>query len=59
MILRSLQPRFTRHLMAFPHMDFGSLVQALYGIEEGIARGLWPESSPFDSKEKKPSGKQR
>ena len=59
MILRSLQPRFTRHLMGFPHMDFGSLVQALYSIEEGIARGLWPESSPFDSKGKKPSGKQR
>ena len=34
MIMRSLQPRFARHLMGFPHMDFGSLVQALYGIEE-------------------------
>ena len=44
MILRSLQPRFDRHLMGFPHMDFGSLVQALYGIKEGIARGLWSES---------------
>ena len=54
MILRSLQPRFARHLMEFPHTDFRSLVQALYGIEEGIARGLWPESSPTDSKEKKP-----
>ncbi|RVW29098.1 Retrovirus-related Pol polyprotein from transposon 17.6 [Vitis vinifera] len=40
MIMRSLQPRFARHLMGFPHTDFGSLVQALYGIEEGIARGL-------------------
>ncbi|WJZ87880.1 hypothetical protein VitviT2T_007228 [Vitis vinifera] len=59
MILRSLQPRFARHLMGFPHMDFGSLVQALYGIEEGIARGLWPESSPSDSKVKKPLGGQR
>ena len=49
MIMRSLQPRFARHLMGFPHTDFGSLVQALYGIEEGIARGLWPESSPSDS----------
>ncbi|RVW61815.1 hypothetical protein CK203_065642 [Vitis vinifera] len=56
MILRSLQPR---HLMGFPHTDFGSLVQALYGIEEGIARGLWPESSPSDSKVKKPLGGQR
>ena len=55
-ILRSLQPRFAKHLMGFPHMDFGSLVQALYGIEEGTARGLWPESSPPNSKRKKPSG---
>ncbi|RVW89169.1 hypothetical protein CK203_040234 [Vitis vinifera] len=59
MILRSLQPRFARHLMGFPHTDFGSLVQALYVIEEGIARGLWSESSPIDSKGKKPSGGQR
>ena len=59
MIMRSLQPRFTRHLMGFPHTDFGSLVQALYGIEEGIARGLWSKSSPTDSKGKKPSGGQR
>ena len=36
-------------------MDFGSLVQALYGIEEGIARGLWLESSSSDSKGKKPA----
>ena len=40
--------------MGFPHTDFGSLVQALYGIEEGIARGLWADSSPPDSKGKKP-----
>ena len=53
MIMRSLQPRFARHLMGFPHVDFGSLVQALYGIKEGIARGLWHESSPLDSKGKK------
>ncbi|RVW62095.1 hypothetical protein CK203_058926 [Vitis vinifera] len=59
MIMRSLQPRFARHLMGFPHTDFGSLVQALYGIEEGITRGLWSESSPTDSKGKKPSGGQR
>ena len=37
-------------------MDFRSLVQALYGIEKGIARGLWPESSYTDSKGKKPLG---
>ena len=40
--------------MGFPHIDFGSLVQVLYGIEEGIARGLWADSSPQDSKGKKP-----
>ena len=56
MIMRSLQPKFARHLMRFPHTDFGSLVQGLYGIEEGIARGLWPESSHTDSKGKKPLG---
>ena len=54
MIMRSLQPRFARHLMGFPQTDFGSLVQALYGIEEGISRGLWAGSSPSDSKGKKP-----
>ncbi|RVW26176.1 Transposon Ty3-I Gag-Pol polyprotein [Vitis vinifera] len=50
MIMRSLQPRFARHLMGFPQTDFGSLVQTLYGIEEGISRGLWADSSPSDSK---------
>ena len=54
MTMRSLQPRFARHLMGFPQTDFGSLVQALYGIEEGISRGLWADSSPSDSKGKKP-----
>ena len=38
--------------MGFPQTDFGSLVQALYGIEEGISRGLWVDSSPSDSKGK-------
>ena len=59
MIMRSLQPRFARHLMGFHHTNFGSLVQALYGIEEGITKGLWFESSPTDSKGKKPLGGQR
>ena len=59
MIMRSLQPRFALHLMGFPHIDFGYLVQALYGIEEGIARGLWFESSPSDLNGKKPLGGQR
>ncbi|RVW60990.1 Retrovirus-related Pol polyprotein from transposon 17.6 [Vitis vinifera] len=35
------------------------IIDALYGIEEGIARGLWSESSPTDSKGKRPSGGQR
>ena len=59
MIMKSLQPKFARHLMGFPHTDFGSLVHALYGIEEGITRGLWLKSSPTDSKGKKPSEGQR
>ena len=46
MIMCSLQPCFARHLMGFSQIDFGSLVQALYGIEEGISRGLWADSSP-------------
>ena len=53
MIIRSLQPQFARHHIGFPQTDFGSLVRALYGIEEGIARGLWANSSPLDSKGKK------
>ena len=52
--MHSLQPQFARHLIGFPHIDFGSLVQALYGIEEVIARGLWVNYSPLDSKGKKP-----
>ena len=56
MIMHSLQlqPRFARHLMGFPHTDFASLVQDLYGIEEGISRGFRSDSSPSDSKGKKP-----
>ena len=54
MIMCSLQPHFARHLMGFPHTDFGSLVQALYGIKEGISRGLWADSSPSGSKGKQP-----
>ena len=42
MILRSLQPRFARHLMGFPHTDFGSLVQALYSIKEGLLEDCGP-----------------
>ena len=49
MIMRILQPRFARHLIGFPQTDFGSLVEALYVIEEGITRGLWEDSSSLDS----------
>ena len=59
MIMRSLQPRFARHLMGFPHVDFRSLVYALYGIEKGIAKGLWLESSPSNLKGNKPTIGQR
>ena len=59
MIIRSLQPRFARHLMGFPHVDFGSLVHALYSIEKGISRGLWLDSSHSNSKGKKPTIGQR
>lgn len=41
MIVSSLQPRFSRHWIGLPQIDFRSLVQALYGIEEGISRGLY------------------
>ena len=40
MIMRNLQPWFSRHLMGFPQTDFGSLAQALYGIDDGITKGL-------------------
>ena len=59
MIMRSLQPRFARHLIGFPYVDYGSLVQALYGIEEGITRGLWSDSSPSYLKGNKPTIGQR
>ena len=45
--------------MGFPHTDFGSLVRALYGMQEGTAKGLWLESSIFYSKGKKPIEGQR
>ena len=59
MIIRSLQPHYARHLMAFPQTDFGSLVQTLYGIKEGISRGLWVDSSPSNSKGKKSGSRPR
>ncbi|RVW60356.1 Transposon Ty3-I Gag-Pol polyprotein [Vitis vinifera] len=54
MVLRSLQPRIARHVVGAPFTDFGSLVMALYDVEDGITRGLWADSSPSDVKGKKP-----
>ena len=59
MVLRSLQPRITRHVVGVPFTDFGSLVLALYDVEDSISRGLWADSSPSDVKGKKPFGGQR
>ncbi|RVW61212.1 hypothetical protein CK203_020603 [Vitis vinifera] len=50
MVLRSLQPRIARHVVRVPFADFGSLVMALYDVEDGISRGLWTDSSPSDIK---------
>ena len=55
MIMRSLQPSYARHLMGVLIMDYRALIQSLYGIEDGMARGLWSDSSSSDSKGKKPS----
>ncbi|RVW66350.1 hypothetical protein CK203_065241 [Vitis vinifera] len=59
MVLRSLQPRIARHVVGAPFTDFGSLVMALYDVEDGISRGLWTDSSPSDVKGKKPFVGQR
>ena len=56
MIMRSLQPNYARHLMGVPIMDYRALIEALYGIEDGMAHGLSSNSSSSDSKGKKPSG---
>ncbi|RVW23611.1 hypothetical protein CK203_095822 [Vitis vinifera] len=40
MFLRSLRPRFARHLTGVPFQDFRSLVQALLDVDDGISRGL-------------------
>ena len=59
MVLRSLQPRIARHVVGVPFTNFGSLVLALYDVEDGVLRGLWTDSSPSDVKRKKPFGGQR
>ena len=57
-VLRSLQPRISRHVVGVLFIDFGSLVLALYDVEDGILRGLWTDFSPSDVKGKKPFGGQ-
>ncbi|RVX11335.1 hypothetical protein CK203_019634 [Vitis vinifera] len=59
MVLRSLQPRIARHVVGVLFTDFGSLVLALYDVEDGISKGLWTYSSPSNVKGKKPFGGQR
>ena len=59
MIMRSLQPSYARHLMKVPIMNYRALIEALYGIKDGMVRGLWSDSSSSNSKGKKPSGSYR
>ena len=54
MVVRRLQPRNASHLIRMPFTDFTSLTSALFGEDEGFARGLWPYSSPIDPKGKEP-----
>ena len=37
-----------------PFKNFASLTLALFGVEEGITRSFWPDSSPINPKGKKP-----
>ena len=55
MLLRSLQPKIARHVVRVPFTNFGSLVLALYDVEDGIFIRIWTYSSLTDAKEKKPS----
>ncbi|RVW34951.1 hypothetical protein CK203_098250 [Vitis vinifera] len=57
MFLRSLHPRFARHLTGVPFQDFRSLVQALSEVDDGISRGLWSDIIPsLDTEGKGVSG---
>ncbi|RVW28228.1 hypothetical protein CK203_083690 [Vitis vinifera] len=51
MFLRSLHPRFARHLTGVPFQDFRSLVQALFDVDDGISRGLWSDIIPSSDTE--------
>ncbi|RVW64506.1 hypothetical protein CK203_040342 [Vitis vinifera] len=39
MVLRILQPRIARHVVGVPFTYFGSLISALYDVDDGISRG--------------------
>ena len=56
MFLRSLHPRFARHLIGVPFQDFRSLVQALFDVDDGISRGLWSDIIPSSDTEGKGVG---
>ena len=59
MIMRKLQPSYARHIMGISIMDYRALLEALYGIRDGMARGLWYDSSSSNCKGKKLSGSYR
>ena len=46
MFFRGLQPRFARRSTGVPFQDFRSLVQDLFDVDGGIARGLWSDIIP-------------
>ncbi|KAL6329569.1 hypothetical protein AAG906_022146 [Vitis piasezkii] len=56
MFLRSLHPRFARHLTGVPFQDFRSLVQALFDVDDGISRELWSDTIPSPDTEGKRVG---
>ena len=54
-IMRILEPNYARPLMGVPIMDYRALIEALYGIEDGMECGLWSDSSFSDGKGKNTS----
>ena len=56
MIVRRLQPKIARHVIGVPFTNFGSLVMAIFSVEDSLTRGLWPDSFLIDSKGKNLSG---
>ena len=45
MTMKILLPSYTRHLMGVPIKDYRALIEALYGIEDGMVSDLWSDSS--------------